>query len=160
MGYLKKYVNGNSSYGPDKSNSHMQDDTRSPRSAEANETSQGEGSKGVWYMLNTIVRGFIRAGETIFARRRCTFQILNAENLNSVEEKGDLEMPEATSTFYENGATVIHPHNDGPMIIIVRCDEWEIKRVLVSHENFAHTLYQDAFERLHLDLENLKPFKG
>lgn len=46
------------------------------------------------------------------------------------------------------------------MVIIVWCDELEIKRVLVDQGSYVDILYWDAFEKLLLNLEDLRPFKG
>lgn len=46
------------------------------------------------------------------------------------------------------------------MVITVRCDEWEIKEILAGQGSSADILYWDTFERFHLNLEDLKPFKG
>lgn len=62
--------------------------------------------------------------------------------------------------FSKREATNIHPYNDDPMVITMRCDEWKIKRVLVDQGSFAYILYWDAFERLRLDQDYLKAFKG
>lgn len=35
-------------------------------------------------------------------------------------------------TFLDKDATCIHPQNDDPMIITLRCDDWEIRRVLMD----------------------------
>lgn len=67
--------------------------------------------------------------------------------------------PEVVITFLEKDASEIHPHNDGPMVIVVKCEEWEIKRVLVDQGSFTNILYWDVFERLRLYPEDLKPFK-
>lgn len=45
--HLKKYVNIDSSHGPDKSNSHGRDNTESLGPAKMDESSQGNGRKGV-----------------------------------------------------------------------------------------------------------------
>lgn len=34
--------------------------------------------------------------------------------------------------FSKKDATGIHPHNNDSMVIIVKCKDWEIKRVLVD----------------------------
>lgn len=46
------------------------------------------------------------------------------------------------------------------MIIIVRFNDWEIRRVLVDQGSFVDILYLDVFERLHHYLDDLKAFKG
>lgn len=57
-------MNGNSSRGSNKYNSHSRDDTGSPRPSKANEGSQVEGSKHVSHTLNTIAWRFARGGVT------------------------------------------------------------------------------------------------
>lgn len=46
------------------------------------------------------------------------------------------------------------------MVITVKCDDMEIKRVLIGQGKLTYILYYDAFERLRLDLNSLKAFHG
>lgn len=79
-----------------------------------------------------------------------------------------MQAPEITSqkvsdvvvVFSEEDASDVHCHNDDSMVINVKYEEWEIKRVLVNRESSSDILYCDAFERLHLDPKDLKPFQG
>lgn len=45
---------------------------------------------------------------------------------------GELEAPEVEIAFFEKNDAGIYPHNDDPMVITVRYDTWEIKRVLID----------------------------
>lgn len=63
-------------------------------------------------------------------------------------------------SFSGKELTNIHPHNDDPVVITIICDKWEIKRVLVDQGSSTNILYWEAFETIHLDLEDLIPFKG
>lgn len=85
---------------------------------------------------------------------------MNIENPPNVEDEGELNTSKAIISSFEKDAPGIHPHSDILMIIIVRCDKSEIKRVLVDQGSYANILYWEAFETLHLDLEDLKHFKG
>lgn len=78
------------------------------------------------HIPNTIAEGFIEGGETSSTFRRYARQILNVEYLFSVEDKGEPEMQEAKVLFSKKDSTDIRPHNDHPMVIPIRCDEWEI----------------------------------
>lgn len=49
------------------------------------ETSQGKGNKVMRHMLNTIAGGFSGGGETISVCRRHDHQIINIEDLQSIE---------------------------------------------------------------------------
>lgn len=40
------------------------------------------------------------------------------------------------------------------------CDEWEITRVFIDQGSSVDNLYYYSFERLFLDLDNLKAFQG
>lgn len=73
---------------------------------------------------------------------------------------GRKETMEFDTTFFEKDVTIIHPHDNDPMLIIVRCDDWEIKRVLNYQWSSTNILYLDAFERLLVDQDNLKVFEG
>lgn len=46
------------------------------------------------------------------------------------------------------------------MVIIMRCDDWEIRRVLVFQGSSINILYQDAFERLCLNPDDIKSLMG
>lgn len=54
----------------------------------------------------------------------------------------------------------IHTQNDDPMVIIIKCDELDIRRVSVHHESSIDILYWDMFEMFLFDLDDLKVFKG
>lgn len=60
-------------------------------------------------------------------------------------------MPEVEMDLKKKDATSLRPKNDDPMAIIVKCDDWEIKRVLVAQGSYEYIIYWNAFERLHLD---------
>lgn len=67
---------------------------------------------------------------------------------------------ETVTALSEKDTSDIHPHNDDPMAISVKCETWEIKRVLVDQGSSINILYWDAFERPHLDPEDPNPFRG
>lgn len=46
------------------------------------------------------------------------------------------------------------------MVITMKCDDWEIRRILVDQGIFTYILYWDAFERFYLNPNDLKSFKG
>lgn len=69
-------------------------------------------------------------------------------------------MPEVEISLSKKEEACIHPHNDDPMVIIVGCDDWKIRRVLVDQESFIYIFYLDAFARLRFDTCDVKAFKG
>lgn len=73
--------------------------------------------------LKTITRGFVRGGETSSSLTRYTHQILNIEDLTSVEDKDEANIPEATIASFKKEIASIHSHTDDPMVITARCDE-------------------------------------
>lgn len=99
-------------------------------------------------------------GETIFARQRYACQILTKEDLPTSSKIGETKALEVKISFSEKDAICIHPHNDDPIIITIRCDECEIIRVMVYKGSSTDILYLDSFERLRLNLDDLKGFKG
>lgn len=46
------------------------------------------------------------------------------------------------------------------MVIIMRCDDWEIDRVLIDKWSYVYIFYWDAFETPLLDLDGLKDLQG
>lgn len=52
------------------------------------------------------------------------------------------------------------PHGDDPMVITLQIFKWDVKRVLIDLGSSAEILYYETIERMGLDYEQLKPFKG
>lgn len=88
--------------------------------------------RSVRHTLNTIAGGFLGNGETISARRRLVFQILTIKGSPTSSDFGEIEALKHEITFFERDTASNHPLENKPMLIIVRCDDWEIKRVLVD----------------------------
>lgn len=72
---------------------------------------------------------------------------------------GGKEYMEPEITFLRKDDALIHLRDKNPMIVIVRCDYWKIKCVLIDYGSSADILYYDAFEGLHLNLDDLKSFQ-
>lgn len=60
---------------------------------------------------------------------------------------GNKEAIKSRNTFSKKDVVGIHPHDNDPVVITIGYGEWEIKRVLIDHENFVGILYWNAFER-------------
>lgn len=124
------------------------------------ETSKEEGDKVLRYTFNTIVRGFIMGWKTSSARKWYACHILNIEDISKEFEEGGSKTPETEIIFSKKDAADIHPHNKYKVVSTVKCNECEVRRVLVDQGSFADILYWNAFERHCLDLGGLKDFKG
>lgn len=120
----------------------------------------GEDNKLLHHTFNTIARGFVGGGETSYGRKRYARQVMNIEYLSNKGGEGNYKMSEAENAFSMKNIVAIHPYNDDLMVITIRCDEWEIKRVLIYQGSSANILYWDAFERTRRYPDDLKPFKG
>lgn len=88
------------------------------------------------HALNTIARESAGGRETSSAHKRYVHQILNIENLPK-----SMKTPEVVISFSEKYVFGVHPHNDDLMVIEIKCEEWEIKRVLVDQGSFVVILY-------------------
>lgn len=73
---------------------------------------------------------------------------------------GKIEVQESQISFSKKDDAGIHPHDNDLMVITVRYGYWDIIRVLVNLGSFAYILYWDAFEELHLNLDDLNEFQG
>lgn len=62
-----------------------------------------------------------------------------------------MKAPEAVIAFSEEDVFGVHPHNDDPMVITVKCEEWEIKGFLVYQGSSVDIMYWNSFEMLCLD---------
>lgn len=67
--------------------------------------------------------------------------ILTIEGSPNDYDLGKLEVPEAETSFSEKDAIGIHSHNDDPTVITVKCDNWEIKRLLIDQGITTNILY-------------------
>lgn len=109
--------------------------------------------------LNTIAGGFAKGEQTSSTSRRYARQVLNIEDLPKELNQGEPKILQIDINFFKD-TIGIHPHNEDPMVITIRCDQWEIRRVLIDQGTSTDILYWDVFERFHLDPDDLKPFKG
>lgn len=82
---------------------------------------------------------------------------MNVENHPEVKS---MESPKDVIVLSKKDVSEIHPHSDDPMVISVKSEEWNIKRILVDQGSSVDILYLEAFERLCLVLEDMKPFRG
>lgn len=110
------------------------------------------------HTLNTIVRGFVGGMETSFSCRRYARQLLSVEGSPASSDLGENKTMDSRITFSEKDSTSIHPRDNDPMVITVKCDHWEINKVVINHLSYVNILYSDTIERLHLDLDDLITF--
>lgn len=97
---------------------------------------------------------------SISSSKRYSRKILTIGVSSTYFDTGETDDPKDDMAFFEKDTININPHNDDSMVIIMRCDDLEIKRVLIGQGRSANILYWDAFKRLILDLYVLKPFQG
>lgn len=69
-------------------------------------------------------------------------------------------MGEKESFEFEIIFSGIHPHDNDLMVIILRCDIWEINKELIDQRSSIDILYYDTFGRLILDIDDFKAFQG
>lgn len=77
---------------------------------------------------------------------------------------GSLEVNEGeiwvNITFYDSDIVGTNPHDNDPMVIIVRHDNWDIKWVLINLGSSVDVLFWDAFQKLQLNPSKVKVFRG
>lgn len=101
----------------------MRDDAWSPSPNKAKAASTWEDNKVVHHTLNIVVGRFFGGGETSFGHRRYARRVSNIKDLSNKEGEGELKIPKAKIYFSEKYVIDIHPHNDDPVVITIRCDE-------------------------------------
>lgn len=89
-------------------------------SLESEKSHKEEGDKTVQHTLNTITIGFTRDRETNSAQRRYGLYILNIEDLPTYPKEGETKRPEVEIDFLKKDVVGVHPHNDNPMVMIVK----------------------------------------
>lgn len=89
-------------------------------SLESEKSHREEGDKTVHHALNTITIGFTRDREINSARRRYGLYILNIEDLSTYPKEGETKRPEVEIDFLKKDVIGVHPHNDNPMVMIVK----------------------------------------
>lgn len=113
----------------------------------------------MYHTLKTIEGGFFGDGETNSVRRKYACQILTIEGSPTSSDMAELEAIEYEISFFEKNVADTHPHDDNPVVITVRCDNWKIKKVFIDQGCSTDILYWDAFKRLHLDLDDIIAFQ-
>lgn len=93
--------------------------------------------------------------ETSSVQKRYAHQVLNIEDLPTQSMKGEIETLEVEIYFSQKDATCINPHNDDPMDITVRCDDREIKSVLVDQRSFAYIISFHSPTTKHFFFQNM-----
>lgn len=66
--------------------------------------------------------------------------------MEDIPEDENEGAPEAVITFSWKYKSGIYPYNDDPMVITVKYEEYDIKRVLVDQGSSADILYWDTFK--------------
>lgn len=97
----------------------------------------GDYDRPIHDTLNTIVGG----EDPSFSCIRYTQQVLAVDG-SPTSPKLNLRMkPKPNIVFYGKDIAEIHPNDNNPMVIIIRCDKWEIKRLLIDQGNSTDILY-------------------
>lgn len=86
---------------------------------------------------NTIVWGFSRGGETSSARKQYTQTVMHVRQGSLSEGTNHQD----TTTFPKKYVEKVIPHEEEPMVIKVKIQNWDVKRVLVDPGSLTDILY-------------------
>ncbi|XP_057432493.1 uncharacterized protein LOC130725265 [Lotus japonicus] len=105
--------------------------------------------------INTIVGGFGGGGDTVSARRR---QVRAVTSVQEYETLFGFHHPNIviSSADFEG----IKTHKDDHVVVIVRINSFNVRRVLLDQGSSADIIYGDAFDQLGLTDKDLMPYTG
>lgn len=93
------------------------------------------------HTLNSITGWLFGRGETSYAHMRYARQVLTIEHSPTNSDSSNKGAMEFEINFFESDAVGIHSHDNDPMVIIVRCDDLEINKVLINQGSSTDILY-------------------
>lgn len=140
-GHLKKYVKRSLGGGSRGSSSQGRDVIRIPKPSKGKELSKEDSNKTTCQTFDTITWGFVGSRKTSWARKKYACQILAIVDSPIDSKAGKWEPLKAKNTFSKKASTDFHMHNDDPIYIFVRCNNWEVKRVLSDQGSYVGILY-------------------
>ncbi|XP_075669790.1 uncharacterized protein LOC142639512 [Castanea sativa] len=69
-----------------------------------------------------------------------------------------LRNDEPDIVFSETDGCRIRQHQDNPLVIMLRVEEFDIHRVLIDNGSSENIIYFPAFQKMKLDKKKIKPF--
>ncbi|XP_010270816.1 PREDICTED: uncharacterized protein LOC104607022 [Nelumbo nucifera] len=153
-GYLKKFIQREDKNQADRQTDWQGAKEETPPSLAANRVSSRHGScpKKGRSAINMITSGSIIAGCTLVAGRASVRELEN-------EEQNPPKQPRLEDPIYfmeDDACGIQYPHGDA-LVIKLRINDFEVKRILVDSGSSADILFKDAFDKPQLQMSNLKP---
>ncbi|XP_057426260.1 uncharacterized protein LOC130719666 [Lotus japonicus] len=105
--------------------------------------------------INTIAGGFGGGGDTASARRRHVRAVTLVQQYETPFgfQYQDIVI---SSTDFEG----IKTHKDDPVVVMIRINSFNVRRVLLDQGSSADIIYGDAFDQLGLTDKDLMPYTG
>src|ERR1044072_3116575 len=150
-GRLKQYTR----YDRSRSPPHPRREPRQPSRTSPDSRERRREPRRAKETINSIAGGFAGGGSTSSARKRylrTTYQV------NTL--KARIEVPLPIISFTAEDVVGILPHEDDPMVVRLRVDGVNVKRVLIDQGSSANILYYDAYQKLRLRRNHLRRFEG
>ncbi|CAA0839390.1 Unknown protein, partial [Striga hermonthica] len=150
-GYLKKFV-GKDRSSPQPRRSRSKDRSRSPRRGNPRARSPRRDNTQVAGVIAEIAGG-PSGGESNSARKAYARQ----PRTSDPQEKKARRETQITFTEEDTG-NILTPHDD-PMVVTLTIGNYGVKRVLVDSGSSADIIFYDAFEKMKIGRERLRPVK-
>ncbi|XP_057425922.1 uncharacterized protein LOC130719317 [Lotus japonicus] len=105
--------------------------------------------------INTIAGGFGGGGDTASARRR---HVRAVTSVQQYQAPFGFQHPDIviSSADFEG----VQMHKDDPVVVMVRINSFNVRRVLLDQGSSADIIYGDAFDKLGLTDKKLMPYAG
>ncbi|XP_057455923.1 uncharacterized protein LOC130747102 [Lotus japonicus] len=156
---------GNQYYGSHQQDDRRREDRRRTPSADKKETlaTRKKGAEETFNKdleppvgtINTIASGFGGGGETTSTRRR---HVRAVTSVQQYEIPFGFQHPDIviSSADFEG----IKTHKDDPVVVMIRINSFNVRRVLLDQGSSADIIYGDAFDQLGLTDKDLMPYTG
>ncbi|XP_057418670.1 uncharacterized protein LOC130712872 [Lotus japonicus] len=105
--------------------------------------------------INTIAGGFGGGGATTSARRRHARAVTSVQQYETPFSFQHPDIVISTADFEG-----VKTHKDDPIVVMIRINSFNVRRVLLDQGSSADIIYGDAFDQLGLTDKDLIPYIG
>lgn len=117
------------------------------------DTAEGNEVATVEESIGSISGGFSGGGKTSSARKRYSCMVNSGH-------AGQHGFDHPNITFLPKDFEGVTPHEDYPIVVMLRIGGYDTERVLLNQGSSADVIYEDAVKKLKLDPDKLKPYSG
>lgn len=102
-------------------------------------------NKNLCSNINIIAGGFIGGGSSSFTRRKYVRQVFVVDVISPSFLRGVQGKTRVNITFFEEDVIGLDPHDNDPLVITMKHENWDMNQDLIEPGCSADVLLYDAF---------------